>query len=609
MEKVTQFLEKNVEWIALGLGGLFLLWVLWAYVITPPVQVQIDGRQLTLGEVDRHIRDNAARRLQQAIDDPTRPNYVFERLENRYAEIMSNSDRKAPNLSGTQFAWVMPPLNLDIIGQDREDGLEQIFVEALPKLPAPRFVNKVVDGQPTSEQAVGRGRSLVMIPDVAPPQLVVGGQANQPVQPPFNPNDPNQPVQQVDRLWVSALATIPGKGIADAFQESKVFQVAPNATTIFLRIEVEREELLPGGSWGNATMVPSLAINPLPPLPADAQREMAFAYADWAEQNVITILKPPFYPILKGSTWHKPGEPEPVLPVMDDLRRDTPDPTVDGRRPPRTTRDPSVREPAGRDRPSRGGRGNNAPRDTDRPISAADGTIRFHQVPPNPGDDYPPDYYGGNPGMNPGSRQPGGLVAAQVPPLVTRKFQPSAEMPDVEIWFHDDSVESGKTYRYRVRYRMLNPIFGLFNVSRPDNLTEQFALTSEWSQWSQPIGLDSLVQYFVYGWRPNANTVNFEVFKWENGIWQSEIFQNLQPGDMIGGTRQKNNQAVDFTTGVTVVDIREDARRETFVLLVDSQGNLLTRSFRQDQGSSEYRDLRDKVRQDAAAAQPAASMR
>ena len=37
MPKIVQFLEKNVEWFALGLGALFLGWAAWTYLINPPV--------------------------------------------------------------------------------------------------------------------------------------------------------------------------------------------------------------------------------------------------------------------------------------------------------------------------------------------------------------------------------------------------------------------------------------------------------------------------------------------------------------------------------------------------------------------------------------------
>ena len=39
MRKVLDFLEKNVQWLAIALGGVYLLWMVWSYVINPVVKV------------------------------------------------------------------------------------------------------------------------------------------------------------------------------------------------------------------------------------------------------------------------------------------------------------------------------------------------------------------------------------------------------------------------------------------------------------------------------------------------------------------------------------------------------------------------------------------
>ena len=56
MQKAIEFLERNVQWFALGLGGLFLLWVVYAFVLTPPVAVSLKDqpkeRKFAPGEVE-----------------------------------------------------------------------------------------------------------------------------------------------------------------------------------------------------------------------------------------------------------------------------------------------------------------------------------------------------------------------------------------------------------------------------------------------------------------------------------------------------------------------------------------------------------------------------
>lgn len=52
MEKQKNFFEQNVQWIALGLGGVFLLLMVFFYVLQRPVAVTINGAELGPGEVE-----------------------------------------------------------------------------------------------------------------------------------------------------------------------------------------------------------------------------------------------------------------------------------------------------------------------------------------------------------------------------------------------------------------------------------------------------------------------------------------------------------------------------------------------------------------------------
>src|SRR5579884_63865 len=47
MQKYLDILERNVQWIALGLGGVFLLWMVYANIIQPPVVTMINNKPYT----------------------------------------------------------------------------------------------------------------------------------------------------------------------------------------------------------------------------------------------------------------------------------------------------------------------------------------------------------------------------------------------------------------------------------------------------------------------------------------------------------------------------------------------------------------------------------
>lgn len=634
MQKFTQFLEKNAEWLALGFGGLFLLYMVYAYVFSSPVGVQMGGQTLSLGEIDRYILNNQGRALERAMDpNLPAPDLSFPPLAQNFQARMARQGQQA--LAFDNHYPLFPPQNLNIQATQGPE-LEIQVVKQLPTLPAPTLAVRVVDGQPTDELAIRKGNSAVALPpDPAPGQPVMGmNQQGLPQGPAVIPVQIGQPgsFKREDRLWVSLMYTVSMADIAAAFDKENVFQAAPGSQTAFLQVQLEREEKLPNGEWGNRTLVPLLKNAIRPPMPPeevyDAQQaEPVNQFVNWAAQNALEILKPAFYPVLAGTNWLPPNESDVLLAqeteeqmrarlqALQEQRQRERDERRRTAQQRRSERD-SMRGGDGprRGRPPRGGdEYDYAPIDRDRPARSGAGDVRFEQVAPprRPPQGYPPRGYPGYPpeGYDPmmeeypmedlgmGQPQPGQSFVAQVPQEITQRFQPDPIIGDIELWVHDDTVEAGKTYRYRVRYRMANPILGWFGVAEPPELQNKVYVDSAWSDWSQNIRMDSLVQYFVSGSGLGAqSTVRFDVFKWADGFWQMETFSNLGPGDLVGEKRGN----IDYGTGMTIVDIREDPRRDRHVVLVDPDGNLVTRNLRADQNSAEYRELYRKAQEDKA---------
>src|SRR5437764_574500 len=64
MKKVLDFLEKNVQWLAIGLGAVYLLWMVYSYVLNSPVKVNgVASEALAPGDVDEFIKNNNAEKL------------------------------------------------------------------------------------------------------------------------------------------------------------------------------------------------------------------------------------------------------------------------------------------------------------------------------------------------------------------------------------------------------------------------------------------------------------------------------------------------------------------------------------------------------------------
>jgi hypothetical protein len=144
--------------------------------------------------------------------------------------------------------------------------------------------------------------------------------------------------------------------------------------------------------------------------------------------------------------------------------------------------------------------------------------------------------------------------------------------PEVEnepaVWFHDDSVEAGKTYRYRMRVNLWNRYVGRRASLRDPTQADQTVLHGAWSDPTAPITVAPRQHFFVRGAAFNEPAANVDVFTWYKGNWIKEDFK-VRVGDAIGEAKEvktpevdddgkpvKDN--VDFSTGAIVLDLRFD---------------------------------------------------
>ena len=184
----------------------------------------------------------------------------------------------------------------------------------------------------------------------------------------------------------------------------------------------------------------------------------------------------------------------------------------------------------------------------------------------------------------------------------SQDFDPGApewKTKTIEIWAHDTTIKAGKTYHYRIKYKIKNPLFGT-NAGANQQLNSTYDLVSKPGEWASPFTIPNMVNFFVQGSKaPASNTVRFEIFKWENGQNVSETFA-VGPGDQVGGVKNVNGAPVDFSTDWTVVDFRADERQhgETQILLVNNKdGKVSVRSFQADSNDALYKGLKDQIQQ------------
>jgi hypothetical protein len=202
---------------------------------------------------------------------------------------------------------------------------------------------------------------------------------------------------------------------------------------------------------------------------------------------------------------------------------------------------------------------------------------------------------------------PSGMVQNS---LLTGPFDPTrvpldakGNVPDLQVWAYDDTAVPGKTYRYRIKIKLKNPIFHTFGLAAKgkETLADQFTIESEWSAWKEVTAPRTTEFFFATSRRPiggkTVTQVVADVFKHEKGEWSKETFV-LAPGDAVGGLKG----TVDYSTGNTIVDFRLDTReKDVQILIADESGNVEPRSLESDANDPWYKTLQEKVARPGAA--------
>lgn len=165
------------------------------------------------------------------------------------------------------------------------------------------------------------------------------------------------------------------------------------------------------------------------------------------------------------------------------------------------------------------------------------------------------------PGMMPGMYPGGGMGPGFDQPRRRRVVRRPVFGEDgkLNITAHDLTGEPGKTYRYRVRVGMLNPLYHLENL-QPEQRAEQYnklMLYSEPSEWTDAIEIDKPQYFFVARATAQPLAATVEVFRFHDGQWYMNEF-SVEPGGLIGGE-------VEIETEIIVADASggEEERTET----------------------------------------------
>lgn len=616
MKKLLDLLEQKLQWIALGLGVVYVLYMAWAYLVSPPVKVELSGgREVGPGDVDTVIHEEIASDLDRRMSGGSAPKIEVPSPLATFVETVEYKGQAPPTAPKLQI--VMSP------------GLQNKF-ELPGAAPGTQPPNQPVTPG-TNEPQIVKGQ-IEKLPVLTAPKYSSSRSGMSSVTPPPDPNNPAALISNTDKTWVTVRGEIDISEIAKAFANVKIPTPNPVGETTFLLLQLEREERLPDGTWGKRTFVPPPKSIVTQEYPAPGSPPPAlWNYLQWANQHPVDILQPQFYVVAKGDQWAVPGEQvvNPNQPAQFDPNQylDAPNEvlltlTMEQRKQVAAAKQKRKDEEA----KSRRGTGPRGPRP---PGPGGEGGLGGPEFGPNdgarpsgyprptgyPGAPYPgmPGGYPGMPGMGPeGEFGEGGWGIGQqqvgMPnfPLPPAPFDPQAWIvanpttTKITVWQHDETAEPGHTYRYRLVYKIKNPIFFGVNVAKDPKLTQIFDITSPPSEWSDPIEMLSTINFWLAsGPRLRESLIDVQVFRWQEGEPKGKIFQ-VGPGDSIG----MPDGDVNYVTGWTLVDFTVDPRTQTpYVLLMDPSGALHRRDPAVDRNDQKFQEWKQQAAAVTAAAQ------
>ena len=156
------------------------------------------------------------------------------------------------------------------------------------------------------------------------------------------------------------------------------------------------------------------------------------------------------------------------------------------------------------------------------------------------------------------------------------------KMDELVFWAHDDTVEPGKRYRYKIRLGVFNPVAGKNQLSKEyASRQNDVILWSEFSDETDVVDIPKKLYFFATGIQEAAKEVTVQVSKFVLGYWYSEDFK-IRSGEVIGDLREteaakkatrpgvgpdvlygtyqpadmvKEPDEIDYSTGAVLVDV------------------------------------------------------
>jgi hypothetical protein len=588
IKKIGRFCENHVEKIVLVIVSAVCVWLFFTRVIFSPNVVTINGKSLAPGQIDIYVHDEKAQELSAELR----------------RKKTSNSLVYKPKLTGV----IDPcdPVIAGVIDRPLPKGFVGLLESPLGFIDTTRAPKRAAAAAARYAESSRKYR-LPLIPDVtdaAGSHLRAAAYVpTQPVTAQAAYGSSSTEPNDIDLVTVEARF--------DTVELYRRFQASFNGVDVqkeewrdpcladptFAAVQLERQELLDDGSWGAWQAIPRSCVDSnrdlfsvierVEDLPPGGMGVRLMQY----DRKIITLdlLQPESYQIASAEEdWLPPSFYSKFKDLQKKVEaeerreqreqeRGKDDRTTDSRRGAAGTtgvQGTTSRGTRGRGQSGVGGdtglRGTRGTRGTAQggDPAMAGGTRTRGSRRADAGDDMYGDMYGPR-GTGPDGRRKPTTDDAYYDfreEMLTYRTDLSKQTKPTLVWGFDDTPEPGKTYQYRLRVGVFNPVAGSGElVERDVDKNDQVILWSRYSQTIGPISIPRRIYLFAKNVQDKTKTATVEVARYTLGYWRTEDFQ-VKPGESIGKPVEPKDKTSD----------REKARERERRMAMGQGGGRLT---------------------------------
>jgi len=565
-KKGSNFFEEHIEKVVLAVVGLVCIWLLITRVLISPNKVLYGREKLSPGEIDIKISAEAEL-LEDKLNREPKPKPPPEQKRGEFIAMMESP------LSGVDVSvcWPLPICSSMDFSDNRKYRIPRI-------------------GE-ISEALVEHIRAVAYVPAEEINKDNIYDKDNS------EPND-------ID--FVTVESTIDVAQLAANFYESFAGEDVPEdwrdpclATPVFGAVQLQRRELLADGGWSEWQSVPRTKIDrrqkmfevieDVEGLPPGGVKVRLLNFDN--KQVMIDLLQPEAYKIASAEEeWFPPSVHKKYVKYQKEVasqeRREAIEAEKKKREEEREKRF-GIRYDEnrgserrfgsrgyGRDVPPRGMRGERergigrlgmerGGSETDRESSAMKRIRRVIGSKKSSADrskkaskaESMKDFYDEYTNLSITSRTD-----------ITKMREP------LVFWAHDDTAEPGRSYQYRIRLGVFNPIAGTNQVSGQDKSQKnKVILWSDFSNGTETVEIPARLYFFPHRIQEVAEIVTVKVCRYVSGYWYSRDFR-VRQGEAIGkvkdvesktakGDEQNKEiagltipETIDYSTGAIYVD-------------------------------------------------------